>query len=296
MSDALSKRIEASLEESLSCAVGLGSPPTLREALHHAVFPAGGRIRPRLCLEVARACGAPSSPLAEGAATAIELVHCASLVHDDLPCFDDAPTRRGQPSVHAAYGEATAVLAGDALIVLAFETLARRGEHAPGQVVALVRTLARYVGGAHGIIAGQAWEVESSVPLAAYHRAKTASLFEAAVVSGAVAAGHDGAAWRALGERLGMAYQVADDLADAVGLASDLGKPVGRDGELGRPSAARELGVEGASRRLYRLLDDARDAVPPCAGRAEILAWLRKTLDALLVSRGVDSVRRSAVA
>jgi geranylgeranyl diphosphate synthase type II len=296
MTDALSDRIEALLEESLSCAVALGSPPTLREALRHAVFPAGGRIRPRLCLEVARACGEPGSTLAEAAATAIELVHCASLVHDDLPCFDDASTRRGQPSVHVAFGEPTAVLAGDALIVLAFETVARRGEHDPVGVVQVVRTLARCVGAAQGIIAGQAWEAEARVPLAAYHRAKTASLFEAAVVSGAIAAGHDGAAWRALGDRLGMAYQVADDLADAIGRSSELGKPVGRDDELGRPSAARELGVDGASRRLYRLLDDARDAVPACPGRADLLAWLRDALDALLVARGVLRVQRAAVA
>jgi geranylgeranyl diphosphate synthase type II len=296
MTDALSERIEAALQDSLSGAVGLGSPPTLREALRHAVFPAGGRIRPRLCLEVARACGAPTSPLAEAAAVAIELVHCASLVHDDLPCFDDAPTRRGQPAVHVAFGEPTAVLAGDALIVLAFDVLAKHGDASPATSLALVRTLARCLGPAQGIIAGQAWESEARVPLAAYHRAKTASLFEAAVVSGAIAAGHDGASWRPLGERLGLAYQVVDDLADAVGVEADLGKPVGRDGELGRPSAARELGVDGASRRLYRLLDEARDAVPACPGRGEILAWLRKTLDALLVARGVLAVRRAAVA
>ena len=99
-------------------------PPLLAAAMRHAVFPGGARIRPQLCLAVARACGDAHPALADAAAAAIELLHCASLVHDDLPCFDDAATRRGQPSVHAAYGERLAVLAGDALIVLAFQTLA----------------------------------------------------------------------------------------------------------------------------------------------------------------------------
>src|SRR5580700_5180358 len=109
-----SERIERTLERAIALAQGAGAPPLLASALHYAVFPGGHRIRPQLCLAVAQACG--DGLAATAAAAAIELLHCASLVHDDLPCFDDADTRRGRPSVHLAFGERLAVLAGDALI------------------------------------------------------------------------------------------------------------------------------------------------------------------------------------
>jgi geranylgeranyl pyrophosphate synthase len=121
---------EAEVEQPLLCADGLGPfvpsgsrTAKLAAAMRHAVFPGGARIRPQLCLAVARACGDSDPALADAAAAAIELLHCASLVHDDLPCFDDAPLRRGRASVHCAFGERLAVLAGDALIVQAFQTL-----------------------------------------------------------------------------------------------------------------------------------------------------------------------------
>ncbi|MEE7477910.1 polyprenyl synthetase family protein, partial [Methylobacterium hispanicum] len=118
------RRIETALEVAVSSAEAPGAPPLLAEAIRYAVFPGGHRIRPRLCLAVARACGDDDPEAADAAAVAIELLHCASLVHDDLPCFDDAPLRRGKPAVHVAYGPALAVLTGDALIVAAFEALA----------------------------------------------------------------------------------------------------------------------------------------------------------------------------
>src|SRR5690606_4019842 len=141
-------------------------------------------------------------------------LHCASLVHDDLPCFDDADTRRGRPSVHRAYGQPLAVLAGDALIVLAFQNVAgvaasswRRAE-----VTALV---GRAVCASSGIIGGQAWECEDEIDVARYHRAKTGALFAAATAAGAAAAGDDPNLWRTVGETLGEAYQIADDIRDA---------------------------------------------------------------------------------
>ena len=103
----------------------LGCPPRLAAAIRYAVFPGGARIRPRLCLAIAAGCGEPQSPLAEATAASIELLHCASLVHDDLPCFDDAEFRRNRPSVHRAFDERIALLVGDALIVLAFQNVAR---------------------------------------------------------------------------------------------------------------------------------------------------------------------------
>src|SRR5271166_5032627 len=118
-------RIERALGAALAGTGAAGGPPLLAAAMHHAVFPRGARLRARLCLAVAAACGEDDPASSDAAAASIELLHCASLVHDDLPCFDDAATRRGRPSVHAAFGEPLAVLAGDALIVLAFQTIAR---------------------------------------------------------------------------------------------------------------------------------------------------------------------------
>jgi geranylgeranyl diphosphate synthase type II len=186
-------------------------------------------------------------------------------VHDDLPCFDDADVRRGKPSVHRIYGEALAVLTGDALIVLGFETLARAGLSA-SQSASLVLVLARSVGTPYGLVAGQAWESEPSIPFDQYHRAKTASLFVAATTSGAIVAGADPAPWRAVGERLGAAYQVADDLLDAIASEEQAGKPVRQDAVLGRPSAVAAFGVTGAVERLRQLVAEAAAAIPPCAG------------------------------
>jgi len=265
-----STRIEQTLSAALTRAEAPGCPPRLAAAIRYAVFPGGARIRPRLCLGVASACGEDDPRVAEAAAAAIELLHCASLVHDDLPCFDDAPVRRGKPSLHRAFDERLAVLAGDALIVLAVQTLVQAAAHAPERLAALLLTISHSVGMPAGIVAGQAWECEPKVALGVYQRAKTGALFAAAALAGAVSAGADAAPWRALGERIGEAYQVADDIRDAVAEADEIGKPVGRDVALDRPSAARELGVPGAVERLERLVASAVGAIPECPGRAAL--------------------------
>jgi geranylgeranyl diphosphate synthase, type II len=262
--------IEQILDAAVSYAEAPGAPPRLAEAIRYSVFPGGQRIRPKLCLAVANACGNSDPFAAAAAAAAIELLHCASLVHDDLPCFDDAETRRGKASVHRAFGEPLAVLAGDALIVLAFETLGRGTTRSPERLPQLLMTIARAVGSPHGITAGQAWECEPRIILEDYQQAKTGALFSAATVAGAAAAGMDGAPWRILGEKLGAAYQVADDLRDVAGNPDDIGKPVGRDAVLGRPNAAHELGVQGAVMHLKRLVTDAVDSIPNCPGAADL--------------------------
>lgn len=275
------RRIERALSGILSGAEA-GAPPRLAAALWASVFPGGARLRPRLTLAVAAACGEDSPALTEAAAAAVELMHCASLVHDDLPCFDDAATRRGQPSVHRAFGQPLAVLAGDALIVLAFETLARAAAPVPARLPGLVAILARATGMPGGIVAGQAWECEPAIDLAEYHRAKTGTLFAAATSSGAAAAGHDPEPWRRLGETLGQAYQVADDLRDVAAEPGECGKPVGRDAVLGRMNAAAELGIPGAIGRLEELIGEAVGSIPRCPGaaalRANILAETRRFL------------------
>ena len=284
-------RIEQALVRALAQADDRACPPSLAAALRHAVFPGGARIRPRLCLAVAAACGDDAPGLADAAASAIELLHCASLVHDDLPCFDDAGTRRGRPSVHRAYGEPLAVLAGDALIVMAFELLAVEGAALPQRLPGLIRTVARSVGAPVGIVAGQAWECEREVDVALYHREKTGALFTAATSAGAAAAGADPQPWRALGDRLGEAYQVADDIRDLVAEAADIGKPVGRDAVLGRPNIALEQGLDAALDRLDELMAAASASIPDCAGAATLQALIRSE-GIRLVPKGV--ARRAA--
>jgi geranylgeranyl diphosphate synthase type II len=187
-------------------------------------------------------------------------------VHDDLPCFDNAATRRGKPSVHRAFGERLAVLGGDALIVLSFQVIAGVATLRPERTAALLATIGRSVGLPRGIVAGQAWECESRVSLTEYQREKTGSLFEAATVAGAEAAGVASAPWRAFGELLGEAYQVADDIRDVAADPALIGKPVGQDALLARPSSARELGLEGAVRHFERLVADVVASIPACRG------------------------------
>ena len=273
-------RIEGALGQALTAAARrlspcgaetISAPPLLGSAMRHAVFPGGARVRPRLCLAVAQACGDPDPAAADAAAAAVELLHCASLVHDDMPCFDDASTRRGRPSVHTCFGEPLALLAGDALIVLAFETLAG----SPAACAPLTRIVARAVGAPGGIVAGQAWESEPRLSVSAYHRAKTGALFMGAAEAGAAAAGADPAAWRGVGAKLGEAYQAADDLADALSASEEVGKPVGQDAAHGRPNLVADLGVAGTVARLKELIDEAVAAVPPCQGAGALKELVR---------------------
>jgi geranylgeranyl diphosphate synthase type II len=267
-------RIERSLNQALALTRGADAPPLLINAMRYAVFPGGARIRPRLSLAVAKACAEDSAALSGAAAAAIELLHCASLVHDDLPCFDDAATRRGRPSVHRAFGERIAVLAGDALIALSFQALAAAAGTAPARLVNLVGIIARAIGAPSGIIAGQAWECEAQVSLASYQQAKTGSLFAAATAAGACAAGQEPDPWHALGERIGEAYQIADDIRDVVSSEHELGKPTGRDQALGRPNAVHRLGIGSAVSRLEDLVKSAIDVIPRCPGAADLRAHI----------------------
>ncbi|MDX2234010.1 MAG: polyprenyl synthetase family protein [Hyphomonadaceae bacterium] len=271
----LAARVEQALEAAVSLATGPDAPPRLAGAIRYSVFPGGARVRPQLCLAVAAACGDDDPDLSDAAAAAIEFLHCASLVHDDLPCFDNADLRRGKASVHARYDVPLALLAGDALIVMAFETLGRAGASSPLRLAPLIATVARGVGAPSGIVAGQAWESEIDPPLDLYHSAKTGALFMAATMAGAVAAGSDAGPWRALGANLGAAYQVADDLLDAIAHADDCDKPTGRDVALHRPSAVSAYGMKGAVARLEGLVKAAVESIPPCAGAKDLRDLVR---------------------
>lgn len=278
-------RIERALNDAVGLADQPGCPPRLSEAMRAAVFPKGARVRPRLCHAIASACGDDEPGASDAAGAAIELLHCASLVHDDLPCFDDAATRRGRPSVHAAYGEPLAVLAGDALIVLAFQTLGR-ASCSPRRLTKLIATIGGAVGVPHGIAAGQAWECEPEIDLSRYHRSKTGALFAAATVCGAAAAGvEDAEAWRDLGEKIGEAYQVADDIGDAASDEAESGKPVGQDALLCRPNAVARYGIAGAIAYLHDLVADGIRTMPPCANAHELKRLMEQEAKRLVPKR-----------
>jgi len=279
----LTKRIDAAVTQAIALGQGNeAAPRQLSEALEYACTPGGARIRPTILLSVAMACGDDKPEVANAAAAALELIHCASLVHDDLPCFDDAQMRRGKPSVHRAYGQPLAVLTGDSLIVLAFEVLGRAAEVDAVRAAQLVVTLAQRTGMPGGICAGQGWESEPAIDLAAYHRSKTGALFIAATQMGAISAGQDAEPWFELGDRIGEAFQVADDLRDALCSETELGKPVGQDDRLGRPSAVAEFGVKGATERLRNILSGAIASIPSCPGEAALAKMVNMTAHSIM--------------
>lgn len=285
-------RIQQSLEHELAHANSASAPPRLVAAMRHAVFPGGARIRPQLCLAVARACGEDAPELTDAAAVAIELLHCASLVHDDMPCFDDAATRRGLPSVHALHGEPLALLSGDALIIQAYQALARVGTRYPDRLAGLLDTLCTATGAPDGIVAGQAWECESHALLSRYQRAKTGALFVACTRAGAQSAGADPQNWRGLGECLGEAYQVADDIRDVMLGSEELGKPAGQDAQHRRPSAAADLGLIGAVAYFRELMQQAVQAVPACSRRAAMQQLVLQEAERLIPQATSDRIAR----
>ena len=199
--------------------------------------------------------------------------------------------RRGKPTVHKEFSEPLAVLAGDSLIVLAFEILALQKHYDPLRAINLVEILAKQTGMPNGICAGQGWESESRVDLAAYHRSKTGALFVAATQMGAVAAGQDAEPWYELGARIGEAFQVADDLRDVLCDTEALGKPAGQDDLHGRPNAVAEFGVEGASKRLKDILGGAISSIPSCPGEAQLAQMVSLQAERLIpASRSTFSV------
>jgi len=259
-------------------------PNKLAQAMDYAVFPGGARIRPTILVSIAMACGDDQPQLTDAAACALELIHCASLVHDDLPCFDNSNMRRGKPTVHKAFSEPIAVLTGDSLIIKAFEHIANHCTTSPDRAGQLIGCLARYAGTPNGICAGQAWESEADIDLGAYHRSKTGALFIAATQMGAISAGQNAQDWTDLGAYIGEAFQVADDLRDVLCTTDELGKPIGQDALNNRPNAVARLGVKGAMEKLNDILACAIASIPACPGEQSLAKMVRMQADSIMPS------------
>jgi geranylgeranyl diphosphate synthase type II len=254
-----------------------GTPPArLHVAMREAVFPGGKRARPGLVRLVAETYSAGDRELVGRMAAAVELVHCASLVHDDLPAFDNAAERRGKPSCHAMFGEATGILVGDALLTLAFESLAGAPEEDAVLAMQLVRLLAEATGSRAGIIGGQGLELQTNVDVNTYHAQKTSALFRAAAAGGALAAGRpdEMARWARFGELIGRALQLRDDLNDCLESAERIGKPVGQDEKFGRPNAVNRFGVGEVEKVLDETVAEAMGLLGGTGGKNRGLAAL----------------------
>lgn len=244
--------------------------PALREniceAMDYSLTAGGKRLRPILMLEFCRMCGGNASGLMKTACS-IELIHTFSLIHDDLPCMDDDDYRRGKPSCHKAYGEATALLAGDALNTLAFEVIAdaaTEGVISAQTAIMLVSVLAKAVG-VNGMIGGQIIDLgaegrEISIEeLDLLQANKTGALIEAACVMGVILAGdfEKIPAAADYAQALGRAFQIVDDILDVTGSFEELGKPIGSDAEQHKSTYVTALGIEGAQKEADRLTEQA---------------------------------------
>ncbi len=289
------ERVEAALSSYLpevEADPAAACPARLAQAMRHSVLGGGKRLRPVLCVMAAEACGSEGAP-ALPAACALEMVHTYSLIHDDLPAMDDDDLRRGRPSCHKAFDEATAILAGDALLTLAFEVVAR--EVRPGSAaLRCVRILAE-AAGATGMVGGQMADLQAEgrtatqgepvagtlAALEAIHRRKTGALLRAALGMGAAVAEATELCTQALdryGTAVGLAFQIVDDLLDVQGDPTKLGKRVGKDSELGKWTYPRFLGIDGSRRRARQLAEEAVAALEPLGPRGEYLRGLALAL------------------
>jgi geranylgeranyl diphosphate synthase type II len=279
------EEIDATLDRLLPRPAG---PATrLAEAMRYAVLGGGKRLRPVLAIACCEACGGSRADALEPAA-AIELLHTYSLVHDDLPSMDDDDLRRGRPTLHRAFGEALAVLAGDALHTLTFEVAAR---HPPGDRHAAARLrvvacLAR-AAGIEGMVGGQIADLEHEGrpvdpdSLRWIHRHKTGALFAASAEIGAIVAGAEGAtltAVREFGEALGLAFQIADDVLDRTATSSALGKTAGKDERAGKATFPARFGVEASRAEASALVADARARLAPLGLLSDDLAGIADRL------------------
>jgi farnesyl diphosphate synthase len=259
------------------------SPVELHRAMRYAVLGGGKRLRPLLVYAAGAAFG-EHGPALDAPACAVELIHAYSLVHDDLPAMDDDALRRGRPTCHVVFGEAMAILAGDALQALAFELLARRAGNDAARCVAMLCALGAACG-AEGMAGGQALDLAavghrlSLAELEHMHACKTGALIRASVRLGALASGADDESLAALDRyagAVGLAFQVRDDILDVEGESAVIGKTAGKDAAAAKPTFPSIIGLEASRQRLAELVDRALAALAPFGDRAEGLAELAR--------------------
>jgi geranylgeranyl diphosphate synthase type II len=273
------KMVEAALAAHLDRCEG--APATLREAMSYSLLAGGKRLRPILALAACEAVGAKPDEAID-AACAVEFVHTYSLIHDDLPAMDDDDFRRGRPTSHKKFGEAVAILAGDALCAEAFRVAAQNRTGRQDRVADVVFELAR-AAGAVGMVGGQVIDIEATGKkisvdeLETLHRAKTGELLLVAVRAGARMGGADAAAMERLtvyGRALGLAFQIVDDVLDITADLETLGKDPGSDREAGKTTFVDLLGVDGARARAQSVMDEGIGALEPFGARADALRAL----------------------
>lgn len=254
-------RVESALERYSE--FGAGCPSRLTEAIRYSLLSGGKRLRPLLVLMATEACGGEEAR-ALPAACAVELIHCYSLIHDDLPAMDDDDLRRGKPTNHKVFGEAFAILAGDALLTYAFELLARHLE--PPAVAARCCLILAEAAGACGMVGGQADDIAAAFTvgdletLERLHARKTGALLTASLRMGAAigeATSEQEVALAAFGARIGLAFQIIDDLLDVEGNVAAVGKQVGKDSRQGKLTYPSLLGIEASRRRAEQLVAEA---------------------------------------
>ncbi|WP_297721606.1 polyprenyl synthetase family protein [Intestinimonas sp.] len=282
--NALQEQVETALR---ACFQGREPRGDIYDAMEYSLLAGGKRVRPVLTLEVCRMCGGDPA-LAMPFACAVEMIHTYSLIHDDLPCMDDDDLRRGKPTNHKIYGEATAVLAGDGLLTAAFEIALREDSPLPPQrVVAAAACLAR-AAGAHGMVGGQVLDMAaegravSRYDVEQLQRLKTGALLSAAAEMGCIVAGgtrEEQEAVRLYAEKLGMAFQIRDDMLDLEGNEATLGKPIGSDQANEKTTFVSLLGMDGCRALVKKLTDEAVCALSRFgAERSSFLCWLAEAL------------------
>jgi farnesyl diphosphate synthase/geranylgeranyl diphosphate synthase type II len=274
---AVAKRIEPRLAALADARVGKG-PPRLVEAIRYALLGGGKRLRPALVLASCEAHGGDPSDvsIAMRFAVALEAIHTYSLVHDDLPAMDDDDLRRGRPTVHKAFDEATAVLVGDGLQSLAFEHLLATDDPRAGPLAGLLASNAYLmVEGQARDIAGEGAQL-AEAEVMELMRTKTGALLATAVAGGAIAAGVAASGPHAWGLKLGLAFQIADDLLDLTADTTTLGKRAGKDAAAGKSTLPALVGIPEARRRAEALLEEALTAMAPLGARADTLRGLAR--------------------